>query len=312
MRRPSRSYRWKRTSLGCVAGYSRTGIVTSPNDRVPVHTAVAMSQGYREAPCGGRAVPGVACPCGPRSGRFRDHLSTRDEEHPIEHPAAEPTSALSEIRHDLVVSARALVASFRNPDLARAQLALVAFSICEWASFIALMVFAFEQGGAAAIGIISLVQLIPAAVIAPLGPVLGDRFPRERGFMLAEASMSAACVLAAVAALLEAPSILIYAAACTVGWLLTLVRPTHGALLPWLARDPTELTTAYSWRAESGNHRATPRTGRGWPGSRPSWPPAACGRPRRAPDAIGRGSGRPGSPRSPRPPCLPRAPRPGS
>ena len=30
------------------------------------------------------------------------------------------------------------------------------------------------------------------------------------------------------------------------GWLLTLVRPTHGALLPWLARDPTELTTAYT------------------------------------------------------------------
>jgi MFS family permease len=138
------------------------------------------------------------------------------------------------------------VASFRSPDLARAQLALVAFSICEWASFIALMVFAFEQGGATAIGIVSLVQLIPAAVIAPLGSVLGDRFPREKVFMLAEASMSAACVLAAVAALLDAPSILIYAAACTVGWLLTLVRPAHGALLPWLARDPTELTTAYT------------------------------------------------------------------
>jgi MFS family permease len=138
------------------------------------------------------------------------------------------------------------VASFRNPDLARAQLALVAFSICEWASFIALMVFAFEQGGAAAIGIISLVQLIPAALIAPFGSVLGDRFPREKVFLLAEASMSAACVLAAVAALLDAPPILIYAAACTVGWVLTLVRPTHGALLPWLARDPTELTTAYT------------------------------------------------------------------
>ena len=108
------------------------------------------------------------------------------------------------------------------------------------------MVFAFGQGGAAAVGIISLVQLIPAAIIAPLGSVLGDRFPREKVFMLAEASMSVACVLAAVAALLDAPAIVIYAAACSVGWLLTLVRPTHGALLPWLARDPTELTTAYT------------------------------------------------------------------
>ena len=108
------------------------------------------------------------------------------------------------------------------------------------------MVFAFGQGGAAAVGIISLVQLIPAGIIAPLGSVLGDRFPREKVFMLAEASMSVACVLAAVAALLDAPAIVIYAAACSVGWLLTLVRPKHGALLPWLARDPTELTTAYT------------------------------------------------------------------
>ena len=99
-------------------------------------------------------------------GRSRTTVRRRHEEHPIAHPHVEPNSALSEIGRDLVVSARALVASFRNPNLARAQLALVAFSICEWASFIALMVFAFEQGGAAAIGIISLVQLIPAAAIA--------------------------------------------------------------------------------------------------------------------------------------------------
>ncbi|HEX2287906.1 MAG TPA: hypothetical protein VHH31_04050, partial [Gaiellaceae bacterium] len=76
------------------------------------------------------------------------------------------TSAIAEIRRDLAVSTRALVSSFRNANLARAQLAFVAFSICEWASFIALMVFAFDEGGAAAVGVISLVQLIPAAVIA--------------------------------------------------------------------------------------------------------------------------------------------------
>ena len=156
------------------------------------------------------------------------------------------TSAIAEIRRDLAVSARALVSSFRNPNLARAQLAFVAFSICEWASFIALMVFAFDEGGAAAVGVISLVQLIPAAVIAPLGSVLGDRFRRERVFLLAEASMCVACASAAGAALLDAPALVVYTAACSVGWILTLVRPTHGALLPWLARDPTELTTAYT------------------------------------------------------------------
>jgi MFS family permease len=155
-------------------------------------------------------------------------------------------SGPSEIKRDLAISARAFASSFRNPDLARAQLALLAFSICEWASFIALMVYAFGHGGTGAVGVISLAQLIPAAVIAPLGSVLGDRYRRERVYLLAEASMAIACALAAVAALLHAPAFLVYAAACSVGWILTLVRPIHGALLPWIARDPSELTTAYT------------------------------------------------------------------
>jgi MFS family permease len=153
---------------------------------------------------------------------------------------------LSEMRRDLVIAARASVSSFKNPDLARAQLALLAFSICEWATFIALMVFAFAHGGTGAVGVISLVQLIPAAVIAPLGSVLGDRYRRERVYLLAEASMALACALAAAAALFQAPAIVVYATACSVGWILTLVRPVHGALLPWIARDPGELTTAYT------------------------------------------------------------------
>lgn len=172
---------------------------------------------------------------------------SRGREQPIEDPPpVETTSAVSEIGRDLALSARALASSFRNHDLARAQLALVAFGICEWASFIALMVFAFDHGGTRMLGIISLIQLIPAAVIAPLGSVLGDRFRRERVFLLAEASMCVACALAAAAALLDTPSVIVYAAACSVGWILTLVRPIHGSLLPWIARDPAELTTAFT------------------------------------------------------------------
>ena len=122
----------------------------------------------------------------------------------------------------------------------------MAFGIAEWASFIAVMVFAFDDGGTQMLGLISLLQLIPAAVIAPLGSVLGDRFRRERVFLLAETAMCVACALAAAAALLDAPPVIVYAAACSVGWILTLVRPIHGALLPWIARDPAELTTAFT------------------------------------------------------------------
>ena len=122
----------------------------------------------------------------------------------------------------------------------------MAFGIAEWASFIALMVFAFDDGGTPMLGLVSLLQLIPAAVIAPLGSVLGDRFRRERVFLLAEAAMCVACALAAAAALLDAQPVIVYAAACSVGWILTLVRPIHGALLPRIARDPAEVTTAFT------------------------------------------------------------------
>jgi MFS family permease len=155
-------------------------------------------------------------------------------------------SGLSELRRDLALSLRALAASFRNPDMGRALLALTAFSICEWASFIALIVFAFGEGGTRLVGIISLAQLIPAAIIAPLGSVLGDRFRRERVYLLAEIALSVACVLAALAALNGSPPLIVFAAGCTLGWILTLVRPVHGALLPWIVREPAELTSAYT------------------------------------------------------------------
>jgi MFS family permease len=155
-------------------------------------------------------------------------------------------SGLSEVRRDLAISARAFGSSFRNPDLARAQVAFVAFSVTEWASYIALVVYAFAHGGTAAIGIVSLVILIPAAVIAPAGSILGDRYRRERVYLYAEAAMGLFCGLTAVAMLLEAPPLVVYAAACVAVWVLSLVRPIHGALLPWIAREPAELTTAYT------------------------------------------------------------------
>jgi len=155
-------------------------------------------------------------------------------------------SGLSEIKRDLAISARAFGSTFRNPDLARAQVAFVAFSVSEWASYIALVVYAFAHGGTAAIGVVSLVILIPAAVIAPAGSILGDRYRRERVYLYSEATMALFCALTAAAMLLDAPPVVVYAAACIAVWVLSLVRPIHGALLPWLARDPGELTTAYT------------------------------------------------------------------
>jgi MFS family permease len=96
------------------------------------------------------------------------------------------------------------------------------------------------------VGLVSLVQLIPAALIAPVASVLGDRHRRERVLLYAYASLTATTTLAAVALLTDAPAPLVYASATSAGWMITLVRPTHASLLPRLARTPEELSSAYA------------------------------------------------------------------
>ena len=147
---------------------------------------------------------------------------------------------------DVRTSFAALGRSFRSPDIAKALAAYLAFTITEWAAFIALIVYAYQDGGSVMVGLVSLLQLIPAALIAPVGSVLGDRHRRERVLLYSYASLGATTMLASVALLTEAPAPLVYASGTTAGWVITFVRPTHASLLPRLARTPEELSSAYA------------------------------------------------------------------
>ncbi|MGH2641577.1 MAG: MFS transporter [Actinomycetota bacterium] len=155
-------------------------------------------------------------------------------------------STVERVLSDVRTSFAALGRSFRSPDIAKALAAYLAFTITEWAAFIALIVYAYEDGGSVMVGLVSLLQLIPAALIAPVGSVLGDRHRRERVLVYSYAALSGMTMLAAVALLIDAPAPLVYAAGTTAGWVLTLVRPTHASLLPRLARTPEELSSAYA------------------------------------------------------------------
>ena len=57
---------------------------------------------------------------------------------------------------------------------------LLAFSIAEWATWIAVVVYAFDRGGATEAALISMVQFIPSLIVAPSAAAFGDRFPRGR------------------------------------------------------------------------------------------------------------------------------------
>src|SRR5919108_5948132 len=85
---------------------------------------------------------------------------------------------------------RAFGAVFANPDLRRVSLGYLLFGLAEWGTWVAILVFAYGQGGAAETGLAAVVQLVPAAIVAPLASVLGDRMRRGHALLLAYAVLT--------------------------------------------------------------------------------------------------------------------------
>jgi MFS family permease len=134
----------------------------------------------------------------------------------------------------------ALGAAVRNENVRRVELAWGAAIATEWAHFVALGVFAYQQGGTSAVGIAGLVRLLPAAAVAPFAASLGDRFRRER-FLLMITLVGAIALAASAAAAFAENRILVFVFAGVVGLSSTLIRPALQALLPSLVRTPEEL-----------------------------------------------------------------------
>ncbi|HLB18501.1 MAG TPA: MFS transporter [Gaiellaceae bacterium] len=143
---------------------------------------------------------------------------------------------------------RSVLAEFgavaRNPNLRRLELAYGAAITSEWAFTVALGVFAYERGGATAVGILGLVRMLPAALATPFTAALADRYERERA--LVAVTLLSAVALAAATALFyfgrNEAAIFAFAAAHAV--VSTLCRPAVSALLPSLAATPQQLVAA--------------------------------------------------------------------
>jgi MFS family permease len=133
-----------------------------------------------------------------------------------------------------------LAAALRNRDIRRVELAWGAAIAAEWAHFVAFGVFAYEHSGASGVGVAGLVRLLPAALVAPFAASFGDRFPRER-FLLVMTLLASAALAGSAAAFSANLDFLVFAFAAVLGLAITLIRPALQALLPSLARTPTEL-----------------------------------------------------------------------
>jgi MFS family permease len=133
---------------------------------------------------------------------------------------------------------------FRNEGLRRIELAWAASIVGTWAYGIAVIVYAYEQGGATAVGVLGLARWFSAAVASPFAAVLGDRY--DRRWVMASSDIARAALIAgaAVAVFADASPFVVYVLAVLVSVVATAFRPAEAALIPSLARTPEELTAA--------------------------------------------------------------------
>jgi MFS family permease len=145
----------------------------------------------------------------------------------------------------LASTARLFSLAARNAELRRLELAFAAFNGAEWGIWIALLVYAYaDGGGATAAGLMALVQLVPSALLAPALGTLGDRMRPGRvlffGYLLQAVTMG----MVAGAIALGAPHPLAFALAPLTTLAITTTRPAQAAVLPAIVRSPEQLTCA--------------------------------------------------------------------
>ncbi|HEY6605817.1 MAG TPA: MFS transporter [Gaiellaceae bacterium] len=141
-------------------------------------------------------------------------------------------------------SAAAFREVFRNRALRRIELAWAASILGTWAYGIAVVVYAFEQGGAKAVGVVGLIRWVAAAAVSPFAALLGDRYDRRLVMVASDLARVVLIVGAAVAVYSDSSPIVVYVIAALVGVAATAFRPAEAAFIPTLARTPEELTAA--------------------------------------------------------------------
>ena len=135
-----------------------------------------------------------------------------------------------------------LVAGNRN--LRRIQLAFVASSIGDWAYATAVAVWAYEVGGARAVGIWMAVRYILMAVSAPFTSALADKMSRKALMIRADLIRALLVTAAAVCLFLDTPAAPIFVLATLASLASTPFQVAQRSLLPTLATRPEELTAA--------------------------------------------------------------------
>jgi Major Facilitator Superfamily/Cyclic nucleotide-binding domain len=145
---------------------------------------------------------------------------------------------------DVKVRAGAVAQVAHSTPLRRAQLSFGLVWASEWALMVGLGVYAFRNGGAAAVGAVTAVRMIPAALVAPFAATVADVVRRELILVCIGVVRAAALGAAAVLLTVGSSTGAVYGLAIVATIAQALYRPAHSALLPALCTSPQQLTSA--------------------------------------------------------------------
>lgn len=139
---------------------------------------------------------------------------------------------------------RALREVFRSPDLGRLELAWLATSTGIWGGALVLAVYAYDVGGATAVGLMGMFRTLPGAPVAPFLALVADRYPRRSVLLATNALRAVTMAGIAVAVHADAGIGAVYALAALLAIVGPSYKPAQAAMFPLLARTPSELSSA--------------------------------------------------------------------
>jgi MFS family permease len=130
-----------------------------------------------------------------------------------------------------------------SPRLRLLLLSYLAFCITEWCFWIAPLVWAYGVGGVRAASLMSVVELVPAMLLAPVVATWSGRVRRSRA--LATGYVAQLVTLTSLGvALIVAPPVLVYLTAALACVANSATRPVHYAILPDIAETAEGLTAS--------------------------------------------------------------------
>ena len=132
-----------------------------------------------------------------------------------------------------------------NSRLRRVLAAYFLFDAAEWGAWIATLVWAYSVGGVRGASLMSVVQLVPAALAAPVVAAWCQRRSRARALAAGYAAQTLCFAGLGLALIAGAVPVVVMTAVAS-GVAVTATRPVHNAILGDLADTTAELTASNS------------------------------------------------------------------